>query len=64
MEIILLTKGDFNMFVETAVCPKGEKREGTPCEGYRKDGTLKNQCAYCERYKKYVKSKFPDLKEA
>lgn len=52
------------MFVETAVCPKGEKREGTPCEGYRKDGTLKNQCAYCERYKKYVKSKFPDLKEA
>lgn len=48
------------MFKQTTECPKNEKREGTPCEGYRKDGVLKNECAYCERYKKHVKIKYPN----
>lgn len=52
------------MFKDTAKCPKNEKRmvTGAPCEGYREDGTLKNQCAYCQRYKEHIKIKFPELK--
>lgn len=50
------------MFKETAVCPKNEEKTGAPCEGYREKGILRNQCAYCQRYKEHVKIKFPEVK--
>lgn len=31
-----------------------------PCQGLRKDGCLKNYCASCQHYKKYVELKFPN----
>lgn len=49
------------MFKDSATCPKNEERKGKPCEGYRKDGVMRNVCAYCSRYRKHVELKFPEV---
>lgn len=40
-------------------CPKGSASVSC-CEGFRKDGTLKSDCAICPAYRNYLKKKFPD----
>lgn len=43
------------MFKSTTTCPinKNTKKEFS-CKGVRENGTLKNACAACDAYKKYV----------
>lgn len=50
------------MFKITIDCPKGCTTSVSLCEGFRKDGTLKNDCAICPAYKNYLKEKFPDVR--
>lgn len=52
------------MFKTSATCPEGtrkEAREIVSCEGHRDDGVMKNVCAYCGKYRKHIKQKFPDV---
>lgn len=47
------------MFKTSIVCPKGSISIDS-CKGFRKDGiTLKNSCAICPAYRKYLKENFP-----
>ena len=47
------------MFKITIHCPKGSASSVSFCEGSRKNGTLKNDCAFCPAYRKYLQEKFP-----
>lgn len=50
------------MFITTINCPNDFASSSVVgCEGFRKDGTLKNDCAICPAYQKYLKDKFPDI---
>lgn len=49
------------MFKITIDCPKGSASSVSCCEGSRKDGTLKNDCAFCPAYRKYLQEKFPGV---
>lgn len=48
------------MFKITTNCPTPAKKEKDICKGTRINGILKNDCAICAAYKKYVKLTFPD----
>ena len=43
----------------TLDCPKDSTSSASCCEGFRKDGTLNNDCAFCPAYRKYLQKKFP-----
>ncbi len=47
------------MFKITLDCPKDSTSSASCCEGFRKDGTLNNDCAFCPAYRKYLQKKFP-----
>lgn len=47
------------MFKTTTICPNPENLGKDTCKGFRVNGTLKNDCAKCDAYKKYVEETVP-----
>lgn len=47
------------MFKKTTICPNPENQKCNTCKGVRVNGALKNACAACALYKKYVAETVP-----
>ena len=47
------------MFKTTIICPTPANKGKDICEGTRVNGTLKNDCARCAAYRKYVEKTVP-----
>lgn len=49
------------MFSIKTTCPTPANKGKDICKGTRINGMLKNDCAICAAYKKYVKLTVPDM---
>jgi len=50
------------MFKKTTVCPNPTMENKGTCKGVREGGILRNACAACAAYKKYVNQTIPSGK--